>query len=353
MLEKTLGGMRMNRLRWLGIFLWLSTSALIAAEQLFELKPVVEGVYIAISKPQYRLNCNAAIILLEDGALVVDTHSKPSAARALIEQIKTITDKPVKYAVDTHFHWDHYQGNAAYPNAWPGGVEIISSQATRESIQHRGIPRVKREILEVPKEIEGLRADLAKATDPMKKQEIQENLRQAESYLAEIKSMQATLPTLTFDRSLILYRPTRTVQILWLGKAHTDGDVVVYLPKEKVIATGDLLQGWMPYMGDGYPYDWIESLERAMKLDFEYVIGGHGDVMRGKAQFQLWRDYLKDLMAETADAYVRGESMAEAEKSVAAKLAPKYSDKFGEEMYKRSVGGNIQKAYRVVSGSTN
>jgi len=161
-----------------------------------------------------------------------------------------------------------------------------------------------------------------------------------------------TLPTITFDRSLILYQKSRVVEILWLGRAHTDGDVFVYLPKEKVIATGDALQGWMPYMGDGYPYDWIKTLENAERLDFDYVIGGHGDVMRGKAQFELWKAYIGDLMAETTDAYAQGAMMAEAEKSVAARLQPKYANRFPPQVFEQSVAGTIQKAYRVVSGST-
>ena len=105
-----------------------------SAQQLFDIKPVADGVYAALAKPAYKTNCNAAIIMLDDGVLVVDTHSKPSAARGLIAEIKQLTDKPVKYVVNTHFHWDHYQGNQAYPSSWPAGLEIISSQATRESI---------------------------------------------------------------------------------------------------------------------------------------------------------------------------------------------------------------------------
>ena len=342
----------MKGLRWWMISLLLVAPALRAAEPLFDLKPVVPGVWAAIAKEQYKVNCNAAVIELDDGLLVVDTHSKPSAARALIDQIKTVSNKPVKFVVDTHFHWDHYQGNQAYPAVWPQGIEIISSEATRESIEQRGIPRVKHEIREVPKEIEKLKADLAQATDSGKKAQLEENLRQTESYLAELKAMQVTLPTLTFDRSVIIHRKSRSVHILWLGKAHTDGDVFVYLPREKVIATGDALQGWLPYMGDGYPYDWIKTLDAAEKLDFEYAIGGHGDVMRGKAQFELWKTYLTDLMAATADVFARGESMKDAEKSVAAKLQPQYASKFPAGIFDSSVVGNTQKAYRVVSGAT-
>jgi glyoxylase-like metal-dependent hydrolase (beta-lactamase superfamily II) len=135
------------------------------ANDLFDIKPVAEGVYAAIAKPAFKINCNAAIILLDDGVLVVDTHSKPSAARALIEQIKKLTPKPVRFVVKTHFHWDHYQGNEAYPSSWPAGVEIISSEATRTSIEQRGIPRVKHEIATMPAAIEQLESGPAKGLD--------------------------------------------------------------------------------------------------------------------------------------------------------------------------------------------
>ena len=339
----------MKFLRWFVIVL-LMAAPLQAAEQLFDLTEVVPGVYAAIARDQYEVNCNAAVILLDDGVLVVDSHSKPSAARALIEQIKTITDKPVRYVVDTHFHWDHYQGNQAYVGVWPAGIEIISSEATREDIERRGIPRIKSEILYVPKDIARLKAELAKAVGEKKKAEIRGNLRQAEDYLAELKSMRVVLPTLTFDRSLILHQRSRTVEILWLGRGHTDGDVVVYLPKEKFLATGDLVQGFTPFMGDSYPYDWIKTLEKLGKLDYEYAVGGHGGIMHGKAQLLMLESYFRDLMAETTDAYSQGRSLEESRKIVAPKLIEKYGKNF-PPAFSHEVMGNIDKAYRVVSGS--
>jgi len=330
------------------VFLLLLFPGFALAQDLFDIKPVADGIFAAIAKPAYKVNCNAAIILLDDGVLVVDTHSKPSAARALIAQIRMLTDKPVKYVVNTHFHFDHYQGNQAYPSSWPSRVEIISSEATRESIEERGIPRVKRDILDVPKEITKLKADLEKATDPKERDQIREDLRQAEDYLAELKAMQVTLPTMTFDHSLVLHRKSRTVELLWLGKAHTDGDIFVYLPKEKVIVTGDALHGWLPYMGDSYPYDWIRTLDTAEKLDFEQVIGGHGDVMRGKQQFELWKGYLRDLLDETAQAYAQGETLEEAQNTVAKALESKYATKFAY-FPRNLINGNIEKAYEVIS----
>jgi glyoxylase-like metal-dependent hydrolase (beta-lactamase superfamily II) len=319
-----------------------------AAEDIFDIKPMADGVYAAIAKPAYKVNCNAAIIVLGDSVLVVDTHSKPSAARALIEQIKKLTPKPVKYVVNTHFHWDHYQGNEAYPSSWPAGIEIISSEATRQNIQRLGIPRIKNEIVTMPQEIESLKNDLEKASTAEQKTAIQENIHQAESYLGELKLMQVTLPTMTFDRSLILRRGPRTVEILWLGRAHTDGDVFVFLPKEKVLVTGDALHGWTPFMGDSYPYEWIQTLDAAEKLDFDSVLGGHGDVMHGKVRFELWKQYFQDLMERTAAAYAEGASLERIQKSVTDFLTKKYADRF-DPNFSKSVTANVTKAYQIIA----
>src|SRR5205085_10239731 len=160
-------------------YLWFATVLLLSVpgfgSDLFDIKPMADGVYAALSKPVYKINCNAAIILLDDSVLVVDTHSKPSAARELIAEIKKLTDKPVRYVVNTHFHWDHYQGNQAYPSSWPAGVEIISSEMTRFNIEKRGIPRVKHEIATIPQEIEKLKSDLAKSMDSKQKEALQSN----------------------------------------------------------------------------------------------------------------------------------------------------------------------------------
>jgi glyoxylase-like metal-dependent hydrolase (beta-lactamase superfamily II) len=327
--------------------LLLPTSCL-AADELFDIKPVADGVYAAIAKPTCRVYCKAAIIVLGDGVLVVDTHSKPSAARALIEQIKKLTPKPVKYVVNTHFHYDHYQGNEAYPSSWPAGVEIISSEATRKNIQRIGIPRIKNEIVSMPAEIAQLKSDLEKAATAEQKETLRKNITEAEAYLAELKLMQVTLPTMTFDRSLILHRNARTVELLWLGRAHTDGDVFVFLPREKVLVTGDALHGWTPFMADSYPYEWIQTLDAAEKLEFDSVIGGHGDVMHGKEKFELWKQYFQDLLDHTSAAYAEGATLDQAKQRVSDVLVKKYADKF-DPGFPKSVVPNVTKAYQVIA----
>lgn len=336
--------------RWfLLAFLFLLTASCPAAEDLFEIKPVADGVYSAIAKPTHRVNSNAAIIFLGDSVMVVDANSTPSAARGLIEQIKKLTPRPVKYVVNTHFHWDHTQGNEAYTNAWPAGVEIISSEATRANMERLGIPRWKRELAAMPQEVEQLKSDLQRATSADQKDSIRKTLAEAEAYFAELKNIQITMPTMTVDSRLILHRDSRTVEILWLGRAHTDGDLFVFLPKEKVLATGDALHGWTPTMRDSYPYDWIQTLDTAEKLDFEYVIGGHGEVMHGKQKFELWKQYFRDLLESTTAAYVEGATMEEAKKHVSEFLTAKYADKF--DHFSQNVAGDVAKAYQVINPS--
>ena len=339
-------------LSYLAVGLALTPFSSAAAQELFELRPVAPNVYFAYAKPEFfpiSANCNAVVVLLDDGVLVVDTHSRPSAAKDLIALIRKVTSKPVRYVVDTHFHSDHYQGNEAYLSAWPSSAEIISSELTKEAIEHIGIPRIKNEIATLPKGIAARRDSLAAASDSLRSA-LADRIRNDERYLAELKAMHVTLPTVTFDHSLVIRRPSTTVQILWLGRGHTDGDVVVYLPKERVIATGDLIHGSTPYMADGYPYDWIRTLEAVEKLDFDLALGGHGDMLRGKEAFGVWEGYFKDLMAATADAFGAGATLDEAKAQVAPGLVARWGSRFPAGRLERAVQGHITKAYRVVIG---
>ena len=314
------------------------------AQELFDLQKVSDGVYAAIAKPRTPINCNAAVIVYDEGVLVVDTHSRPSSAQALIAQIKSITDKPVRYAVNSHFHWDHAQGNRAYPVAFPKQVAIVASEATRENLRQLGMQRVKDQIETGPRQIDDLKKRLAAENDTAVQARLRDELRQQEEYLAEIKSLELTLPDLTFDKSLILHRPDRDIVLLFLGRGHTSGDVVAFLPRQRVVATGDLLHGWMPFMGDSYPPEWVATLDALDKLEFDHIIGGHGSV-KPKAHLRFFRNYLADLIAEVRRARARGETLDQARASVAAALKPKYEAGM-DGRFADSVGANIEKVYR-------
>jgi glyoxylase-like metal-dependent hydrolase (beta-lactamase superfamily II) len=313
------------------------------AEDLFDVQRVADGVYAALAKPRTPINCNAAVIVYEEGVLVVDTHSRPSSASALMAQIRTVTDKPVRYAVNTHFHWDHVQGNHAYPVAYPRQVSIVASEATRENLISMGMGRVKDQLAAGPGLVDDLKKKVAAEADTAAKAKLQEDLRQQEEYLAEIKSLELTLPDLTFDKSMILHRPDRDIVLLFLGRGHTSGDVVVYLPKQRVVATGDLLHGWMPFMGDAYPPEWVATLDALDKLEFDTIIGGHGSA-KPKSHLRFFRNYLADLIDEVRRARGKGETLDQAKASVAAALKPKY-DAGMDGRFAGSVGANVEKVY--------
>ena len=323
---------------------WAQSGPQARPAELFDLQKVGDGVYAALAKPRTPINCNAAVVVLDDAVLVVDTHSRPSSARALIAQIRTITDKPVRFAVNTHFHWDHAQGNHAYPVAFPKQVSIIASEATRENLRTLGGGRLKDQLASTPGQIAALEAQLAKATDAATQARLKDEIAQQKDYLAEIKGLELTLPDLTFDKSLIIHSGDRRVVLLFLGRGHTSGDVVAWLPKERVVATGDLLHGWMPYMADSYPKEWVATLDALDKLEFDQIIGGHGTV-KPRAHLTFFRNYLADLIAATTIARARGETLDQAKVSVAGALKPKYDAGMNGE-FAGSVGANIEKVYQ-------
>lgn len=149
----------------LGLLLFVATPVTSVAQDLFVPKPVVPSVYLALAKAPPVTNSNAVVVILDDGVLVVDSHSKPCAARALVAQSRGLTDKPVRYVVNSHFHWDHAQGNRAYVGAWPADAEILSSEATRFNLEHIGIARIRADAALLPGTLNQLRERLAATTE--------------------------------------------------------------------------------------------------------------------------------------------------------------------------------------------
>jgi cyclase len=324
-----------------------------AGSDLFELKKVGDGVYAAIAAPRYKVNCNAAVIVTNDGVVVVDSHSKPSAARALYKEIQGITKQPIRKVVNTHFHWDHWQGNEVYAGA-NSGVEVLASERTRENLTgdrgNGGVPFIQKQIAAMPAEIAKLKDDIQKATSPETKSRLEANARQAEEYLEELKRMKPALPTRTVGTTLTINEGGREIQLHVLGRAHTNGDLFVYLPKEKIVATGDALIDWMPFMNDGYPDEWPQTLTALEAFQFTRIIPGHGDVA-AREQLGFFRGYFVDLIAAVKQAAADGASLDEMKTKVSDQLAPKYEKGMSKHpigQYRDRVGTNIEMVYQKV-----
>ncbi|HEX9452036.1 MAG TPA: MBL fold metallo-hydrolase [Burkholderiales bacterium] len=334
----------------------MAADASTAGSELFELKPVADGIYAAIAAPRYKVNCNATVILTNDGVVVVDSHSKPSAALALYREIQSVTKQPIRRIINTHFHWDHWQGNQVYKDAYPG-LEIIASERTLENLTRQdagngGIPNIEKQREMLPKEIEQLGNELASATDPAQKMRLESNLLQTKAYFEELKSIRPALPTRTFDKTVSLMVGDREIQILLLGRGHTDGDVFIHLPREKIVSTGDALIDWMPYMNDGFPEDWVRTLDALEKYDFAHIIPGHGGVMP-KEQLAFFRGYMADLIVAIKSAHADGASLEEMKKTLPDRLAVKYEQGMSKHplgRYRDRIAGNIEIAYKKVVG---
>jgi cyclase len=316
-------------------------------EELFEFRKVADGVMVAVAAPAYKVNCNTAIIELDDGLMVVDSHSKPSAARVIVGLLKDVTPKPVRYVVNTHFHWDHWQGNEVYPATYPN-VELITTDITREAMVRKSLKRVQDHIRAMPAEIATLEADLAAATDAGRRAELAANLRDAKSYFAEVRTLRPALPTMAFERTMRIFKRDREVHLLFLGRAHTEGDVFVHLPREKLVVTGDAVIGWTPFMGDGYPEDWGGTLARLEQLDFTQMLMGHGEPA-GRDWLRTFRGYVEELVAAVREEALAGATLDEVKRRVVERLAPKYEAGFSRygnyRPWRQIVLGNIERAY--------
>jgi cyclase len=317
----------------------------------FEIKKVADGVHVAVAAPAYKVNCNTAIIESDDGVVIVDTHSKPSAARVIVERLHDITTKPVRYVVNTHFHWDHWHGNEVYPAAYPH-AEIVTNQITREAMVKKGLKRIRDHVREVPGEIAKLKTELATVAVPEQRARLEADLRLAESYLAEVKALKPALPTIAFEQTMKLYRRDREIHLLHLGRAHTEGDVFVYLPKEKIVITGDAVIGWTPFMGDGYPDDWAATLDRLAQLDFTHMIMGHGNVA-GREWLRTFRSYIHDMVEAVREEVAAGATLEEVQQRVPAKLAPTYEAPFSTygdyRPWRPGLLRNIERTYTMLS----
>jgi cyclase len=295
---------------------WARAQAPGASTNLFTIEKVAEGVYAALAKPQALTNCNAAIFVNSQDVLVVDAHSKPSAAAALIAQIKKdVTTKPVRYLVNSHFHWDHTQGDAAY-KATGGKVDIIASDTTKQLMTQLSRDRLKESLDSVPKQIDEVQARLAKATSAADKERYADLLRQLKAYQVEMKSYPLELPTITFAKSHVIKDPAGDLHIEFHGRAHTAGDVVVFSPQKRVVAAGDVIIGFLPNINDGYPRPWPATINSIGQLAFDHIIGGHGSVQHDRKRMTQMRNYIEELTARVEEGKKAGKPLAELQQAL-------------------------------------
>ncbi|MGA7240973.1 MAG: MBL fold metallo-hydrolase [Bryobacteraceae bacterium] len=308
-LARTLGG------AWAGASL-LERAAFVAARAraqskeplpvLFDIEKVAEGIYAAVARGRALINCNAAIFENEKDLLIVDAHSAPSAVFALVAQIRReITPKPVRYVVATHLHGDHTQGLPGYRQIAPL-ADIIASATTRSLMAELGPARLKSAVEAIPRSIENLSQRLAQSKTAEGKAYYQEMINQSRAFFEEMRNVPIELPNVTFDDHLTLHDKAHDLYLSFRGRGHTSGDIVVFCPAKKVIASGDLLHSFFPTIGDGYPRDWPGTLRSIQQLEFQRAIGGHGSVLESPQRATQMRAYIEELVEIVARAKQSG-----------------------------------------------
>ena len=311
----------------------LSFSILIAtltgtAQPRFKIVKLAKGVYAAIrtEPPGLTVNANSVFIINDSDVVVVDTTLTPGTARETIVALKQLTNKPVKYVINTHWHDDHIMGNQAYRDAFPG-VEFIGHEKMCEYLPTTGLANRQAAMSEqgYPGFIKALRSRLEKNESifggPMDQEErdtYQSSAEIAERYMAENPKVEIILPTTTVQDRLTLQRGKRTIHIRYLGRGHTSGDLVVYLPKEQIVITGDLVVWPVPYVGSpqSHPGEWSKALDQILTLHPKTIVPGHGPVLTDDAQVKEMSKLFATIDEQVRAAVKRGETLDQIHKDL-------------------------------------
>ncbi len=261
---------------------------------------------------------NAGVVVGEDGVVVIDALATPFQAKRLLRFIRGVTRKPIKYLVLTHYHAVRVLGASAY-----GAREIIASERTQELIKERGAQDFKSEAQRFPR--------------LFKKIETVPGL---------------TWPTMTFDTGMTLRLGKRELRVMHLGRGHTKGDTVVWLPKERVLFSGDLVeQGAAPYCGDAYLTEWPATLEKVRALGAKKLVPGRGRALATpeavNAAIDGTQGFLRTLMGLVRAGVAADRSLKAVFAQTHAELQPRYGNWV---IFEHCIPFNVSRAYDEAGG---
>jgi glyoxylase-like metal-dependent hydrolase (beta-lactamase superfamily II) len=264
---------------------------------------------------------NSGVVVGDDGVLVVDAQATPAMAKDVIRHVRTVTDKPIKYVVLSHYHAVRVLGASAY-----GAREIIASHTTYEMIKERGKEDMDSEIGRFPRLFRGAE---------------------------EIPGL--TWPTLTFDRELTLWLGKLEVRLIHVGAGHTRGDTIVWLPSQKVLFSGDLVEyNAGIYTGDAHLAVWPETLERLRALGPERLVPGRGPALATAADsikaIEFTQNFVRRLYECARDGVAARKSLRQVYQDARTRLDPVYGQ---YPIYEHCMPFDVSRAYDEASGIAN
>lgn len=261
---------------------------------------------------------NSGVVIGDNAVMVVDAQATPKAAQAVIEKVRSVTDKPIGYVVLSHYHAVRTLGASAY-----AAGHVISSEATREMIVERGAHDYKSELQRFPR------------------------LFQAADTIPGL-----TMPSVTFSERLTIWLGKLQVEIVQVGRGHTKGDTIVWLPEERILFSGDLVVSEVaPYAGDAHLKDWPATLQKLHGLRPEALLPGRGEVLVGREAIAQGiagtQAFLEELYAIVGAAAEAGETLKQAYDKAVAKLQPRYGN---WTLFDHSLPFSVARAYDEAKG---
>ena len=217
-------------------------------------------------------NCatNAAFIVSDEGVLVIDSLMTPTLAGKLYAAIRNVTTAPIRYLINTHFHGDHVFGNQYFLPA-----PIVAHENCRTELQEKFDANMQR-------------------------------YRQREALIPELEQIRITLPDVTFEDKMTIRLGDRVIELSFLGRAHSNSDILAYLPDDKVLFVGDIaVHKTLPAFPDGHITKWLTVIDETAKVDADTIVPGHGPV-GGKAELEEARELLHILNSEIKKGFDEG-----------------------------------------------
>ena len=294
----------------------------VATDSGARLERLADGVYAIVHDDATEAwpHGNTGVVVGDDGVLVVDATYLPARARADIALIRRVTDRPVRWLVNTHWHGDHTHGNGVYRDAFPG-LAIVGSRESRGLIELN--------LVKLPAgaaapssanraTLARLEAQLASGRDtagvPLAEEarrRLAANVRERRAELEELARVRVAPPNLLFDTELVLHLGARRVELRNRGRANSPADVTVWLPGERVLFTGDVVVHPLPYVIGAWPLPWIDVLRQVEALPVAALVPGHGPVMGDHAYTRQVRELLEATRTRIDSLYRQGRTLGQ------------------------------------------
>jgi glyoxylase-like metal-dependent hydrolase (beta-lactamase superfamily II) len=264
---------------------------------------------------------NSGVIIGEESVMIVEAQATPRLAHKVIEKVRSVTDKPISHVVLTHYHAVRVLGASAY-----GASQIIMGEAARGMVLERGQEDWDSEFQRFPRLFEGHES---------------------------IPGL--TYPTTTFNDRMTVHLGNRRVDLMHLGRAHTAGDIVIHVPDENVMFTGDIVEDHSAcYCGDGHFADWGTTLDAIKAYDVSSIAPGRGGALIGEdavnRAIESTRDFVNSTYAPAARVAAQGGTLKQAWDAVRAECDPKFAD---YAIYEHCLPFNVARAYDEARGITH